>query len=322
MPQFGYKLMSEEHGPRSLVANAVAAEQAGFDFVAISDHFHPWLEEQGHSPFAWSVLGAIAHATGRIGIATGLTCPILRYHPAIVAQAAATIGAMSGGRFTLALGTGERLNEHVTGVRWPSAPERRDMLEEAIAICRTLWDGGVHSITGKHYTIDHARLYDLPERPVNIVVGASGPESAQLAGRLGCGLMDTAPLAEVVDAWRSAGGRGAVYGEVTLAWAASEAEGRRLAHERFRFSALGWKVNPELPTPEAFTAATASVRPEDLAGSIPAGPDPHVHAKAVREFLDAGFDHVALLCPGPDQAGFIRFCERELLPLVRGERPV
>lgn len=320
MPEFGYKLMSEEHGPRTLVENAVAAEAAGFDFTAISDHFHPWLEEQGHSPLAWSVLGAIAHATSRIGLATGLTCPILRYHPAIIAQAAATIGVMSQGRFTLALGTGERLNEHVTGARWPSVPERREMLEEAIHICRTLWQGGVHTHAGQHYTIDHAQLYDLPEQPVPIVVGASGPEAAELAGRLKTGLMNTAPIAEIVETWRQAGGEGPVYGEVTLAWAPSEAEGRRLAHERFRFSALGWKVNPELPSPEAFAAATESVRPEDLADSIPAGPDPQAHAKAVREFLDAGFSHVALLCPGDDQPGFIRFCQEELLPLLRGEK--
>src|SRR4051812_4088268 len=158
MTKFGYKLMTEEHGPKDLIANSVRSEQAGFDFVSISDHFHPWLEAQGHAPFAWSVLGAIAHATSTTGITTGLTCPILRYHPAIIAQAAATVSVMSEGRFSLAIGAGERLNEHVTGVRWPSIPERHEMLAEAIDIFRILWSGGAHTIRRKHFVVDHARL--------------------------------------------------------------------------------------------------------------------------------------------------------------------
>lgn len=319
MPKFGYKLMSEEHGPRALVENTVAAEAAGFDFAAISDHFHPWLEAQGHAPFAWSVLGAIAQATSRIGLATGLTCPILRYHPAIVAQAAATVALLSDGRFTLAVGTGERLNEHVTGVRWPPVPERLEMLEEAIEIFRLLWKGGIHTHVGKHFTLDHARLYDAPPAPIPVVVGASGPHAARVAARAGDGLMSTAPLPELVKAWRDAGGKGPAYAEVTLAWAPTEDEGRKLAHERFRFSELGWKVNPEIPTVEGFEEATRHIRPEDLAATIPAGPDPEVHLKAVRQFLDAGFDHVALLAPGPDQQGFIAFAEKELLPRLRAE---
>src|SRR5580692_9071297 len=181
MVKFGYKLMSEEHGPTRLVENARRAEAAGFDFVSISDHFHPWLEVQGHSPFAWSVLGAIAQTTSRVAITTGLTCPIIRYHPAIIAQAAATIAVMSENRFTLAVGAGERLNEHVTGARWPSIPERHAMLAEAIDICRLLWKGGVHTHVGQHYTLDHAQLYDVPSQPIPVVVGVSGSHSIELA---------------------------------------------------------------------------------------------------------------------------------------------
>lgn len=318
MAKFGYKLMSEEHGPRALVANAVLAEKAGFDFVSISDHFHPWLESQGHSPFAWSVLGAIAHATERVGITTGLTCPIIRYHPAIIAQAAATIALMSDNRFSLALGAGERLNEHVTGELWPSTPIRHAMLGEAIDICRMLWDGKLHTFEGEFYDIDHARLYDAPEQPITLTLGVSGEKSVALAADKADGIMATSPDYELVEGFRKRSGTdGPAYGEVTLAWAATEEEGRRIAHDRFRFSAFDWSVNSELRDVAGFEAASKYVRPEDLAETIPAGPDPEVHLAAVRKWLDAGFDHVVLLCPGDDQAGFAAFCEKELLPKLR-----
>jgi G6PDH family F420-dependent oxidoreductase len=317
MPKFGYKLMTEEHGPTALVENAVRAEAAGFDFVGSSDHFHPWLEAQGHSPFAWSVLGAIAHATSTIGIATGLTCPIIRYHPAIIAQAAATVAVMSGNRFTLAVGAGERLNEHVTGARWPSVPERHAMLGEAIDIFRMLWQGGVHSWKGEHYLLDHARLYDVPDQPIPVVVGVSGKRSIALAAAKADGMMATEPALALTKGYAHAGGKGAVCGEIALAWAPSEEQGRKLAHERFRFGALGWAALSEIPTVAGFEAASRFVRPEDLAGGIPAGPDPEKHLAAIRRFLDAGFDHVAILGIGDDQRGFIRFFEKELLPELR-----
>jgi G6PDH family F420-dependent oxidoreductase len=319
--QFGYKLMSEEHGPRALVENAVRAEAAGFEFAAISDHYHPWLEAQGHAPFVWSVLGAIANATTTLRLATGLTCPILRIHPAIVAQAAATIAVMSDNRFTLAVGTGEALNEHVTGERWPSVPERIEMLAEAIEVMRGLWEGGVQNHDGLHFTVNHARLYDLPDKPIPLVVGVSGIHSVELAAEFADGMMTTAPEAKLVKAFRKTNKQGSVYGEVALAWAESEEAGRKLAHERFRFSAFDWAVNSELPTVEGFEAASKTVRPEDLE-EIPAGPDPEVHLKQIRKFVDAGFDHIALLGIGPDQEGFIRFAERELLPKLRRPRAV
>ena len=317
MVKLGYKLMTEEHGPADLVRNAVLAEQAGFDFVSISDHFHPWLKAQGHAPFAWSVLGAIAHATSRIGLATGLTCPILRYHPAIIAQAAATIAVMSQGRFVLALGAGERLNEHVTGARWPATIERHAMLGEAIDLIRLLWSGGVHSWTGEHFVLDHAQLFDLPERPIPIVLGVSGDHSVALAAAKADGIMATEAKRELVDGFRRQAGKpGPAYAEALLAYAASEEEGLRIAHERFRFSPLGWSVNSELPSVEGFEAATRYVRPEDMKDSLAAGPDVAKHVAAVREYVDAGFDHVVLTAPGPDQAGFLRFFETELKPAL------
>jgi G6PDH family F420-dependent oxidoreductase len=318
MVRFGYKLMSEEHGPGTLVENAVRAEAAGFDFLSISDHFHPWLEAQGHSPFAWSVLGAIAYATSRIGIATGLTCPIIRYHPAIIAQAAATIAIMSGNRFTLAVGAGERLNEHVTGARWPSVVERHEMLGEAIDICRMLWKGGVHTHVGRHFVIDHARLYDRPDRPIPIIVGVSGPHSVALAAEKGDGIMTTEPEAQLVEDFRSRAADDApCYAEAVLAYAATEQRGLEVAHERFRFSGLGWAVNAELPFPDGFEAATRSVSPADLRDAFPAGPDVEKHLREVRKFIDAGYDHVVLTAPGPDQAEFIAFFEKELGPRLK-----
>lgn len=315
MPKFGYKLMTEEHGAASLIANAVYAEEAGFDFLSISDHFHPWLESQGHAPFAWSVLGAIAYATSRIHIATGLTCPILRYHPIIIAQAAATIAELSGNRFTLAVGAGERLNEHVTGVRWPSIPERHAMLGEAITIFKTLWQGGVHSWRGEHFVIDHARLYDLPDQPIPVVVGVSGPASVALAAERADGIMATEPKADLVDSFRAKGNAdGPAYAEALLAYAPSEEEGLEIAHRSFRFSPLTWAVNSELPTVEGFEAATAFVEPEDLADSIAAGPDVEAHVALVRKYVDAGFDHIVLTCPGRAQSAFIDFFARELKP--------
>ena len=316
MAKFGYKLMTEEHGPTALVDNAVAAENAGFDFVGISDHFHPWVRAQGHAPFAWSVLGAIAHATKTIGIATGLTCPIIRYHPAIIAQAAATIAVMSEGRFTLAVGAGERLNEHVGGQPWPSVAERHAMLGEAIEIFRELWDGGARAYEGNFFVLDHAELFDLPKKPIPVIVGVSGEKSVALAIEHGDGIMATEPSKELVQSFTKAK-KGPVYGEVSLAYAPSEAQGRKLAKERFAFSALGWKVNSELPSVEGFEAATKYVREEDLVETIPAGPDPDVHLKAIKKFVHAGFDHITLLGIGPDQPGFIQFAEKELLPKLR-----
>jgi len=315
MVRFGYKLMTEEHGPSALLENTRRAEAAGFDFVSISDHFHPWLESQGHSPFAWSVLGAIAATTSRIGITTGLTCPILRYHPAVIAQAAATIAVMSGGRFSLAIGAGERLNEHVTGARWPSIPERHEMLEEAIDIFRALWSGGVHTLRGRHFTIDHARLYDLPDRPIPLTVGVSGEHSVALAARKADGIMATEAEPKLVQAYLAKAAKpGPRYAEVTLAYADSEPAALQVLHERMRFGAFGWSVLSELPNVEGFEAASQFVRPEDLKDAAGLGPDPESHLRAIGKYVDAGFDHIVLLGVGDQQAKFIDFFQGELRP--------
>ena len=315
MTRFGYKLMTEEHGPKALVENAQRAEAAGFDFVAISDHFHPWLESQGHSPFAWSVLGAIAATTSKVGIATGLTCPIIRYHPAIIAQAAATIAVMSDNRFTLAVGAGERLNEHVTGARWPSVPERHAMPGEAIDICRMLWDGGVHTWQGEHFQIDHARLYDAPAKPIPIIVGVSGEKSITLAAEKGDGVMATEPEAKLVETYRSKATKaGPRYTECLVGYASTVDAALQLVHERFRFGMFGWSVLSELPNVEGFEAASQFVTPEHLKDLGGLGPDPEKHLAAIRKYVDAGYDHIALLASGDDQAGFIDFFEKELKP--------
>lgn len=316
--QFGYKLMSETTGPRELVRYAQLAEEAGFDFVGISDHYLPWLESHGHSPFAWSVLGAIAETTERVGIATGLTCPIIRYHPAIIAQAAATIGVMSEGRFTLALGAGERLNEHVVGHGWPPVHHRHEMLREAVEIMRALWEGGLFSHSGDYYEVESARIYDLPEEPVPIVIGVSGKKSATLAGELGAGIMAVQPEQSFIEDWKSAGGgEGAKYIELSFAYADSEQEGLNIAHEYLRFGAMGWEVLSELPGVKSFEGAAEHIRPEDLKDSIPHGPDPEPYIEHIKKAIDAGYDHVVLLGAGPDQEAFIRFFEERLAPEVR-----
>lgn len=316
--QLGYKLMSETTGPRELVRNAKLAEDAGFDFVALSDHYLPWLESHGHSPFAWSVLGAIAEGTERVGIATGLTCPIIRYHPTIIAQAAATIGVMSEGRFTLALGAGERLNEHVVGYGWPHVNHRHGMLREAVEIMRGLWEGELYSFSGDYYEVETARVYDLPEEPVPIVIGISGQKSATLAAELDAGIMAVEADPKLVKLWRDAGnGNGPRYIELSFAYAKSEKEGLELAHKYSRFGAFGWEALVELPSVKAFETMSQFVKPEDLKDSIPHGPDPESYIEEVQKALDAGFDRIVLMSAG-DQDQFIRFFEQTLAPALRG----
>lgn len=316
MTRFGLKLMCELRGPRELVDHAVAAEEAGFDFVAISDHIHPWLPEHQHSPFAWSVLGAVASATDQVDLATGLTCPIGRYHPVIVAQAAATVAAMTDRRFTLAVGSGERLNEHVTGAPFPAVDLRHAMLEEAVAILQALWTGEWTTRRGPHFTVEDARIFDLPRQPIELVVGVSGKASLDLAERVGAdGIMATDPEASLVDGWADRGGdRSATWSEVPFAWAASGEEGLRLAHERFRFAAHGWKVLAELPNPVNFGAACELVREDDVADSVPHGPDAGRYVQAVQSYLDAGFDNIAIIPVGDDLAEMLRFWQQEVRP--------
>ena len=314
MTEYGYWLSSEEHTPLDLVRDAARAEELGFSFAMISDHFHPWIDAQGHSPFVWSVLGGIAQATERIEVATGVTCPLIRLHPAIVAQAAATVGAMLPGRFTLGLGTGENLNEHVLGARWPAPDERIEMLEEAIQVIRLLWEGGERTHRGRHYTVDHARLYTLPEARIPIAVAASKPLAAELAGRVGDALVTTEPNEETVAQYREGGGDGPRYGEVKICWAESEAAAKQTVFELWRHSGLGGTINQELPRPSDFDAVAESVSIEMATEGVPCGPDPAPVLAEVEKWRKAGFDRIALHQVGPDQAGFFRFWEQELQP--------
>src|SRR5688500_83398 len=256
---FGYWLSSEEHPPLDLVRDAKRAEDAGFEFAMISDHFHPWIDAQGHSPFVWSVLGGIAATTERIRVGTGVTCPTIRLHPASVAQAAATCGAMLNGRFFFGVGTGENLNEHVTGARWPAPDERLELLEESIEVMRLLWHGGEQTHRGKHYTVDHARLYTLPDAPVPVAVAAAQPLAAELAGRVGDALVTTMPDRELVEQYRSAGGSGPLYGQVELCWAEDERAAQETVHRLWRHSAVGGTINQELPRPSDFEAVSQDV---------------------------------------------------------------
>jgi G6PDH family F420-dependent oxidoreductase len=316
--EYGYKLSAEGFGPQELVRQAVLAEASGFDFVEISDHYHPWLDSQGHSPFAWTVLGAIAASTDAIGLATGVTCPTVRYHPAIVAQAAATLALVSDGRFTLGVGSGERLNEHVVGRGFPAVAERQAMLREALEIIRLLWQGGYRSYRGEYLDLEDARVFDLPDELPVIAVAAGGPDAAELAAELGDGLFGTEPKPELLDAYRGAGGDGPTYGEVGLAWAETEDAAVQAAFESSRWSLTGWKVMSELPNPANFEAASTVVRPEDVAAAMPCGPDAAKHLEAIREYERVGYDHVVLTHSGPDPDGFMDFFARELRPALGG----
>lgn len=317
MPQYGFKLMVELHGPGELVRQAQLAEETGFDFAGISDHIHPWLDSHPHSPFAWSVLGAIAHATERLELATMVTCPYVRYHPAVVAQMAATIGVMSDGRFSLGVGAGERLSEHVVGRGWPSADDRHEMLRESIEAIKMLWQGGFQSYKGRHITVEDARVYDLPAEPITLFCGASGAQSATLAAEVADGICATDPEGPLVDAFAAAGGdRAKTWAEVPVSYDADVAKARRVARDKLRFSAQGWKVMAELPNPVNFEAATEMVTEDQMAEAVPCGDDPQAVADTVRQFTDAGFEHVAVLPVGDDIEGFCAFFRDKVRPLL------
>jgi G6PDH family F420-dependent oxidoreductase len=298
-----------------LIANAKRAEEVGFTFALISDHFHPWTSKQGESPFAWTVLGGLARETSALRFGTGVTCPLIRLHPAIVAQAAATVAAMMPGRFFLGVGTGENLNEHVVGQGWPPADERLDMLEEAVGVIRELWRGDDTTKRGRHYSVEQARIYTLPDEPPPIYVAAAAQTSAELAGRIGDGLISTKPDADVVKTFESKRADAAPkLGMLHVCYAASEAEAKRTAHEWWPNGGLNGELSQELPLPRHFEQAAQNVREEDVASSVVCGPDADRHVEAIMEFVRAGFDHVYVHQVGPDQEGFFRFYEERVLP--------
>jgi len=313
--EIGYWLSSEEHPPADLVGYAARAEAAGFPSAMISDHFHPWTRRQGNSPFVWSVLGAIAQATHDLRIGTGVTAPILRVHPVVIAQAAATTAALMPGRFFLGLGTGERLNEHVVGKGWPRIDVRREMLAEAVELIRHLWTGRNVTHRGAHFTVEDARILTRPPEPPPIMIAGSGKRSARLAGKLGDGFIGVVPSPEQVEAFEAAGGAGKPrLGQVHVCWAADEAEARATATEWWPIGALPGPLLTELSRPEDFEGAAALVDETDVADAVVCGPDPDRHLEAIAEFATAGFDHVYVHQVGPDQEGFFRFYENEVLP--------
>ena len=312
--------MCEQSRPDELVRDLRRAEEAGFDFSVISDHFQPWLSSQGHSGYAWSILGAAAEATERIGLMSYVTCPTLRYHPAIVAQKAATVQILSGNRFRLGLGSGENLNEHVVGKRWPSVGVRHAMLSEAVDVISALFDGEeTVNLRGRYFDVESARLWDLPEQRVPIGIAVSGPDSCRLAGRKADVMVAVEPKYELGEMFDAAGGAGKPrVGQIAVAYDADREAAIRRAHEQFRWFGLGWKVNADLPNPDSFDSATQFVTPDDVAEQLACGPDVDEHVEKIKPFIDAGFTEIALVQIGAaQQEQFTAWAERELLPALR-----
>ncbi|MFI8966462.1 LLM class F420-dependent oxidoreductase [Streptomyces sp. NPDC053493] len=317
MTEFGYFLSCEEFGPDDLVEQARMAEDAGFRSLWISDHFHPWTGEQGHSPFVWSVIGALSQACS-LPVETAVTCPTVRIHPALVAQAAATSQVMLDGRFRLGLGSGEALNEHILGGTWPAADVRLDMLEEAVEVIRRLFTGEEVTHRGRHYEVENARLYTLPDTPPPIDISAFGPRAADLAARIGDGFVTTAPDADTVERFRAGDPARPAYAATKVCWAPAREDAVRTAHRIWPTEHLPGELNQILPTPRHFEQASELVTEDTVAGSVACGPDPEEHLRAIRPYVEAGFDRVHIGQIGPDQRGFFDFYRTEVLPLLGG----
>jgi G6PDH family F420-dependent oxidoreductase len=315
MVSIGYFLACEEFGPRELIRQAKMAEQAGFERLWISDHYHPWTGAQGQSPFVWSVIGALSEATS-LPVTTAVTCPTTRIHPAIIAQAAATAAVQHEGRFTLGVGSGEALNEHILGDRWPPADVRLDMLEEAVEVIRTLHRGGDVIHRGRHYTVENARIFTLPSQPVPIYVSAFGPRAARLAGRIGDGFATTVPDADLVRVYRDAGGTGPVQGGMKVCHAPTAEEGADTAHRFWPNIGLPGELAQVLPSPRHFEQASQLVSRESVARALPCGPDLPRYLDAVRAYADAGFDELYVQQIGPGQDAFFRFWEARVRPAL------
>jgi G6PDH family F420-dependent oxidoreductase len=315
MTRFGYFLSCEEYSPAELVRQARLAEEAGFDGLWISDHFHPWLDDQGESGHVWSLIGAISQVT-KLPVTTAVTCPLQRQQPALVAQAAATSALLTGGRFTLGVGTGEALNEHITGDRWPSADERLEMLEEAVHVIRELFTGRLVSHAGRHYTVETARLYSLPAKPVPIYMSGFGPKSVRLAARIADGYICVQPSAEFVRLYReSGGGDRPVQGGVKVCWDNDAERARKTMQRLWPNDMIPGEAAQLLPLPRHFSQLAQVVTPEMI--SAPCGPDPGQHIDAVRGFLQAGFDQVYIGQVGGNAEGFFEFYAQQVLPRLR-----
>jgi G6PDH family F420-dependent oxidoreductase len=309
--RIGYFLACEEFGPRELVDQARRAEEAGFHALWISDHYHPWNDEQGHSPFVWSVIGALAEATS-LPVTTGVTCPTVRIHPAVIAQAAATSAVMHQGRFQLGVGSGEALNEHILGDRWPEADVRLEMLEEAVEVMRALWQGGQRSHHGRHYTVENARIYDLPDEPPPILVSGFGPKAIELAARIGDGFCTTAPDEDAIGLYRSSGGKGPVHAGTKVCFMDSEDEAMETVLRLWPNEGLPGELAQVLPTPAHFEQACELVTAEHIAS--PVGPDLEQHVQSLQQYADAGVDELFVQQIGPEQDAFFTSWAREVLP--------
>ena len=312
--RIGYFLSSEEYTPAELIEQAKGAERAGFQGLWISDHYHPWVDAQGQSAFVWSMIGALSQATG-LDITTAVTCPTVRIHPAVIAQAAATSAVLTGGRFRLGVGTGEALNEHIFGDAWPELDVRLEMLEEAIEIMRALWQGGNHSHHGKHYTVENARIYTLPEKSVEILVSGFGPKATEVAGRIGDGYVNVMPDGEMVDRFRKSGGGNKVaQAGFKAAFADTAEEGARIAYQKWPNAGVPGELSQVLPTPKHFEQASQLVTEEMVAEAFVCGNDPEKHLEMIKKYADAGFDEVYVANTGPHYQGLFDLYAREILP--------
>jgi G6PDH family F420-dependent oxidoreductase len=320
--RFGYTLMTEQSGPRQLVDYAARADDVGFDFLVSSDHYFPWLDEMGHAPYAWALLGAVAQTTSRAELMTYVTCPTIRYHPVVVAQKAATLGVLSGDRFLLGLGSGENLNEHVVGRGWPAVDVRQRMLAEATELIRLLLTGDQVTYHGEYFDADRARVWDLPERPVELALAVGGSDAVSRFAPLADHLIATEPEAALLRQWDEAKGDGAgssrKIGQIPISWDRDRARGVERAHRLFRWFGGGWAVNADLPVPNGFEGATKFVTPDDVAKAIPCGPDLDAIVDAVRGYEKAGFTDVALVQIGDEQQlGFLTHLAPDLLERLR-----
>ncbi|HEY2535965.1 MAG TPA: LLM class F420-dependent oxidoreductase [Solirubrobacteraceae bacterium] len=321
--RIGYFLSSEEFDPRELIRQARMAEDAGFQGLWISDHFHPWNDEQGHSAFVWATIGALAQATSTMKVTTAVTCPTVRIHPAVIAQAAATCAVLLEGRFALGLGSGEALNEHILGDHWPQADERQEMLEEAVQVIRTLWQGGMQSHRGRHYRVENARIYDLPEQTPPILISGFGPKATQLAAKIGDGYCTVEPDEQEVRRFRDAAGpdNRLIAGGMKACWAPDEAQARATAYRLWPNEQLPGELAQILPTPAHFEQASTLVSEDMVAEAMPCGPDLEQHLQAIRRYEDAGFDELYIQQIGPDQERFFEIYANEILPQFTGSTP-
>jgi G6PDH family F420-dependent oxidoreductase len=311
--KIGCFLSSEEHGPRALVEQARRAQDAGFHALWISDHYHPWIDAQGHSPFVWSTIGAISRMCD-LPVTTAVTCPTVRIHPAVIAQAAATSALLLDGRFTLGVGSGEALNEHILGDAWPDADTRLEMLEEAVAVIRTLWRGGMQDHRGRHYTVQNARIYDLPDEPPPIHVSGFGPKAVRLAARIADGYVTTMPDAELIYLYRSEGGTGPIQAGTKVCFGPDEAQARKTAHRLWPNEGLPGELAQVLPAPAHFEQVCELVSQDMVAEAVPCGPDLDRHVEALEAYADAGVDELFVQQIGPDQDAFFDTWAAEVLP--------